>query len=90
MDLGNNESICLSSPDFSDALVQCEAFERLQTTGVGLCIQKVGEVTAQPFVAVEVGTFDGGVPDGAVHAFNLTVGPRVVQFDQPMFNDLAP
>ena len=31
-------------------------------------------------------TLDGGLFDGAVHAFHLAVGPGVVDFSEPVFN----
>jgi hypothetical protein len=37
-------------------------------------------------VAVVVVAFDGGVLDGAVHAFNLTIGPGMVGLGESMLN----
>lgn len=80
MDRIEDKSIGLLSPDFADVLVRREAVGRLETTGVIVGIEKIREVSKQLFVAVVVVPFDGGVLDCAIHALDLTVGPRVVRF----------
>ncbi len=43
-------------------------------------------MAAQVFVAVVVIPFDCRILDGAIHPLDLTVGPRLVRFDQPVFD----
>jgi hypothetical protein len=40
-------------------------------------------------VAVVVIATDGGVFDGAIHTFDLAVGPGMVWLGQPVFNSMA-
>lgn len=47
---------------------------------------KVAEVRAQLIVAVMVEALNGGVLDRAVHALDLTVGPRMVGLGQPVLD----
>ena len=44
------------------------------------------EVLPELVVAVVVIAFDGGVLDGAVHPFDLPVGPRMVRFGEPVLD----
>ena len=47
---------------------------------------EVGEARPQLVVAVVVEAFDGSLLDGAVHALDLSVGPRVVRFGEPVLD----
>ena len=47
------------------------------------------EVLPELVVAVVVIAFDGGVLDGAVHSFDLPVGPWMVRFGQPVLDTVV-
>lgn len=46
-------------------------------------------MAAQLLVAVVVIAFHRGILDGAVHALDLTIGPRMVRFGQAMFDPVG-
>jgi hypothetical protein len=78
------ESFWLRSPAFADELVGCEAFEGLDALGEVVGLDEVGEMAAELVMVVVVEPPDGGVLDGAVHALDLAVGPRMLWLGQPV------
>ena len=74
----------LVCPCFADEFVGREAFERLQTTGEVVGGDEVPEVASELIVALVVVSLDGGLLEGAVHAFDLSVGPRMSRLCQTM------
>jgi hypothetical protein len=77
MDRIGYESVRVCCPDFADVLVGGEAFEGLKTPAVIVGIDEVGQMVLKLAVAVVVVALDGGFPDRAVHALDLTVRPRI-------------
>ena len=77
MDRVEDESFGLDCPALADELVRREARQRLQSSAEVVGIDEVGEMSAQLGVIVIVVSLDGRVLDGAVHAFDLPIGPRV-------------
>ena len=51
-----------------------------------VCVDEVCEMLTKPVVVFVVVAFDGGLFDGAVHALDLTVGPRVRDLCQTMLD----
>src|SRR5579862_9112123 len=49
-------------------------------------LDEVSEVVAELVVGVVVEPPDGGVLDGAVHAFDLAIGPRMLWLGQPVID----
>ena len=82
----NFETIRLHCPLFDDKFVGCEAFEGLKASGEIIGIDEVRQVLRELVVAVIVITFNSGFLDGSVHPFNLTVGPWVIDFGQPVLD----
>jgi len=80
------ESFGLFCPDASDTFVGCEATQGLQSAAVIIGVDEQLEVLPQLFVADVVIALDGGVLDGAVHSFDLAVGPRMVGLGEPVFD----
>src|SRR6266851_7919249 len=80
------ESIRLFCPCLADVLVGCEAPEGLEPASKVICRDEVGEVAAQLVVGFVVVALDRRLLQGAVHAFDLAVGPRVVGFGHPMLD----
>ena len=78
------KSFGLICPAFADELAGYQAFERLETAGEVVGIDEVGEMLAQLIVVVIVIAVNGGLLDGAVHALDLTIGPRVPWLCQPV------
>ena len=71
---------------FADELVGSQALEGLQPSPEVIGADEVGEVISQLFVVVVVKAFDGRLLDRAVHAFDLTVRPRVLDLGEPVLN----
>jgi hypothetical protein len=80
------ESFRLIYPSFADELVGCQPFEGLETACEVVGIDKVGEMPKQLVVTVIVVAMDSGLLDGAVHAFDLAIGPGMFDFGQPVIN----
>ncbi len=80
------ESFRLGSPAFTDELVGREAFERLEPSAEIVGVNEVCEMPSQLVVIVVVIALDRGVFDGAVHALDLTVGPRMIDLGETMFD----
>ena len=80
------ESLWLGSPGFADELVWGEACEGLEASGEVVGVDEVAQVGAQLIVGLVEVAFDGGVFDGAVHSLDLTIGPRMLDLGQPMFD----
>ena len=62
-------------PAFADELVRGQPFEGLETAGEVVGIDEVGEMVTQLVVTVIVIAMNSGLLDGAVHAFDLAIGP---------------
>ena len=75
---------------FADELVWGEAFEGLQSSPEVVGSDEVGEVLTQLLVVIVMESFDGRVLDGAVHAFDLAVGPRVFDLGEPVVDLMFP
>ena len=64
----------------------CETFEGLQSSAEVVRADEVGQMLRELVVVVVMETFDGCVLDGAVHAFNLAIRPRVLGFGRPVLD----
>jgi hypothetical protein len=84
------ELIRVFCPAFADVFVRCQAskgFEALGKVGGG---QEVFEVFAELIVAVVVVAPDSGILNCPVHSLDLTIGPRVTDFCQPVLDGIFP
>lgn len=88
MDWLDDEAIRLCSPLFADELVWGEALECLQSSPEVVGVDEVCEVCLELSVSVIVEALDGRLLDGAVHALDLSVGPRMVDFGEPVLDDV--
>ena len=86
MDWIEFESVGFFCPDFADVLVGGETFESLETPSVVVGVDEVCEMALELPMAVVVIALDGGFLDGAVHALDLTVRPRMFDFGQPVLD----
>src|SRR5579862_2412301 len=86
MEWVEGEPLWLVCPGFADEFVWCEAFEGLEAFGEVVGLDEVSEVVAELFVGVVVEPPDGSVLDGAVHAFDLAMGPRMLWLGQPVID----
>ena len=84
MDRIEHESLWLFCPCFADGFVAREALEGLQSAGKIISADEVGQVSAQSVVRRRVEALDGSVLDGAVHALDLPVGPRMSRLGEAM------
>ncbi len=73
-------------PAFADVFVRCEAPQGFQPLGEVVGRQESGEVLAKLVVAVVVVAADGRFFERSIHAFDLAVGPRVIDLGQPVFD----
>jgi hypothetical protein len=76
-------------PAGADELIGSEAGESLETLGEVVSVEEGGEVFAQLGVIVVVIGAHGGFLDGAVHAFDLAVGPGMVGLGEAMLDAMA-
>ena len=86
----DNKSFFLGSPDFTDVFVWCEALQHLEAPAVIVSVDEVGEVIFELSVTSVMIASDGRFLDRPVHALDLTVGPRVLDLGQPMFDPVLP
>ena len=63
-----------------------ETLRGLEPTRVTVCVQKQLAMRCQLLMVGVVVSLDGGVLDGAVHAFDLAVGRRMVRLRQPVLD----
>lgn len=80
------EAFRFFGPGPTDKLVGREAARCLQASGVVVGIEEEAEVGAQFVVAAVVVTAHGGILQGAVHALDPTVGPRMVGPGEPVLD----
>jgi hypothetical protein len=76
----------LRRPSFADEFVGCETSENFEASGEVVGVDEIAQVRSQLVVRLVVVAFDGGVLDGAVHSFDLAVGPGMLGFCQPMID----
>lgn len=86
MDGVDSESLRFRCPSFADELVRREALERLQSSPEVVGDDEVGKMLFQLRVIVVVEALDGGVLDGSVHAFNLSVRPGMFELCEPVLD----
>ena len=76
----------LFCPRFGDEFVGCEAIQGLETPAVIVRVDEVGEVTLELPIAVVMIALDGGFFDRPVHAFDLTIGPQMLDLGETMLD----
>lgn len=86
MERAKSEAVGLRSPAFADELVGGQAFQRLEPPAEVVGDDEVGEMPFELCVIVVVVAPDGRVLDGAVHAFDLAVSPRMRRLCQAMLD----
>jgi hypothetical protein len=86
MDWIESEPFGFGCPDFADVFIRGEAFEGLQPPAKIVGADEVCEMGIELLVAVVVIALDGGFLDGPVHAFDLTIGPWVLDLGEAMLD----
>jgi hypothetical protein len=76
------KSVWVVDPEFANGFVGCEAAKGLESPSEVLGCDEVRQVRFELFVGVIEEAFDGGLLDGSVHAFDLSVGPGMVGLGQ--------
>ena len=89
VDWVQSKSSGFSKEDFAEVLIRSESFKGLESASEVVSRNKVAKVRLHLLVIVVVVTTDGGVLDGAVHAFDLAISPRMVVFCQPVLDAVA-
>ena len=85
-----SELIWFFCPGFADKFEWREALQCLEPSGKIVSVDEVREVASELFMIVIVIPFDSRFLDGAVHAFDLSIGPRMPRFGQAMFDPMPP
>ena len=70
----------------ADELIGGEAAQGLQAAGVIVGGDEVGEMLAEPIVAVVMAALDGYLLDGAVHPLDLTAGPGMLHLGEAVLD----
>src|SRR5450830_796326 len=83
------ESIWFVCPGFADGFKGREPLQGLETLGEVVGVEERCEVLAKLVVAVVVIAPDSCLLEGAVHAFNLSIRPRVIWLCQPMLDPVG-
>jgi hypothetical protein len=81
-----SEPFGFGCPDFADVFIPGEAFEGLQPPAKIVGADEVCEMGIELLVAVVVIALDGGFLDGPVHAFDLTIGPWVLDLGEAVLD----
>ena len=89
MDRIDFESFWLGCPGFADVFVRRETSQCFEATAKIVCADKVVEVRFELLMVVVMVSFDGGILDGPVHSFDLTIGPGMFQFGETVLNSVA-
>lgn len=76
----------LFEPRFADGFVGCEALEGLEPSAEVVGGDKVAKMLPELVMIVVVVALDGRFLDGAVHPFDLPVGPRMTRLSEPMID----
>ena len=76
----------LFRPDPADVFVRREALQGLEPARVVVGVEEQLKVCCELLMVVVVASLDGGILDGAVHAFDLAIGPRMVRLCQPVLD----
>ena len=79
-----SESLRLLCPELTDSFKGREPTKTLEALGEVVRIEEGSQVRAKAFVARVEEATDGRVLDRAVHAFDLAVGPRMIEFREAM------
>ena len=89
MDWVESKSVRVLSPEFADGFVGREALEGLESSGEVIGCDEVGQVRFELLVGFVEEALHRGFLDGAVHAFDLSVGPGMVRLGEPVLDSVA-
>mgnify|MGYP000240227521 CR=1 FL=1 len=81
-----SEAVWLFGPVFWCMLEGCHVFERLEPLGEVVGVEELGEVLAQVGVGLAMVAPDCRLLECSVHAFDLSVGLRVIELGQGMID----
>src|ERR1700732_1736303 len=82
------KSAWLLGPEFADGFVGREALEGLESSGEVIGCDEVGQVRFELLVVVVEEALPRGFLDGAVHPFDLSVGPGMVRLGEPVLDSV--
>src|ERR1700675_4221683 len=85
-----SESIWLFCPCIADEIVWGETLEGLEPAAEVVGADEVSEMRFELLGVVVMIALDGGFLDGAVHALDLTVGPRMLQLGKTVVDAVFP
>jgi hypothetical protein len=89
MERVERESFGLFCPELADVFVGREAFEGLETLSEVVGADEVGEMASEFIVCLIVEALDGCLFEGAVHALDLAIGPRMFGLGQSVLDTVA-
>lgn len=73
----------------TDELISGEAAEGFEPLGKVVGIEEGAQMLLELSMAIVVISSHSGFLDGAIHAFDLTIGPRVIWLGQAMIDVMA-
>ena len=79
-----SESLRLFCPELTDSFKRRESTKTLKALGEVVRIEEGGQMRAKTFVGRVEEPANGCVLDGAVHPFDLAIGPRMIEFREAM------
>jgi hypothetical protein len=82
------ESLRFLCPERAETVVGREALAGFEPPAGILNADEIGQVASELVVGFVVEPPDGCVPDGPIHALDLTIGPRMPRFGQSMVDDV--
>mgnify|MGYP007000750092 CR=1 FL=1 len=88
MERVESESFWLGSPALADVFVGCETLQGLQPPSVVVGGDEVGKVGFELIVSIVMVAFDGCFLDRSVYAFDLTIGPGMLDLGQAMLDPI--
>lgn len=80
------ESFGVFCPCFDDEFIGRQTLESFEPAGIVVCVDEVGEMGFELLMAIVVVALDGGFFNRPVHSLDLSVGPRVLDFGQAVFD----
>ena len=76
----NSKTIRFFLPYRNDELIRCETFEGFKSLGKVIGIQEIVQMLLKMSMGLIIVPFDGSLLEGTVHAFDLTIRPRMTDF----------
>src|SRR5579859_2895005 len=88
MDRIKSKPIRIFLPGFADEFIRSKASESFESSGKVVSSHEVSHVCTKLGVAVVMEAVNSGLFDGAIHTFDLSVGPRMPGLSEAMIDSV--